>query len=271
MAEPEEIPGASLMEKIYSHHRSSSSSSSSDDDKPSKKADAVKPDDVKHKAEEHDMPSAHDSVKSNKFRIFGREKPVHKVLGGGKPADVLLWRDKKVSGSVLGGATVLWIFFELLEYHLITLVCHMLILSLGVFFLWSNVSSFINKAPPEIPKVQIPEKCVLDLASALRIELNKGFHVLREIASGRDLRTFLIVIVVLWILSVIGKWFNFLTLFYLSFVLLHTVPVIYEKHDVQIDAFAEKAWIEIKKQYAVFDANVLSKIPKGPVKEKKKD
>lgn len=56
-----------------------------------------------------------------------------------------------------------------------------------------------------------------------------------------------------------------------AFVLLHTVPVIYEKYDVQIDAFAEKALIEFKKQYAVFDAKVLSKIPKGPVKEKKKD
>ena len=55
------------------------------------------------------------------------------------------------------------------------------------------------------------------------------------------------------------------------FVLLHTLPVIYEKYDDQIDAFGEKAWIEIKKQYAVFDAKVLSKIPKGPVKEKKKD
>ncbi|MBA0773473.1 hypothetical protein Gotri_008746 [Gossypium trilobum] len=28
---------------------------------------------------------------------------------------------------------------------------------------------------------------------------------------------------------------------------------------------------EIKKQYAVFDAKVLSKIPRGPLKEKKKD
>lgn len=254
----------SLMEKIYGHHRSSSSSSS-DDDKPAKLHDAVKPKVEDNKA------SAHGSVKSNIFRIFGREKPVHKVLGGGKPADVLLWRDKKISASVLCGATVLWIFFELLEYYLITLVCHTLILFLGVFFLWSNGSSFINKAPPQIPNVQIPEKCVLDLASALRIELNKGFHVLRDIASGRDLKTFLGVIAVLWIMSVIGKWFNFLTLFYLTFVLLHTVPVIYEKYDVQIDAFAEKAWIEFKKQYAVFDAKVLSKIPKGPVKEKKKD
>ena len=47
--------------------------------------------------------------------------------------------------------------------------------------------------------------------------------------------------------------------------------MLYEQYDDQIDSFAEKAMIEIKKQYAVFDAKVLSKIPKGPLKEKKKD
>jgi len=56
-----------------------------------------------------------------------------------------------------------------------------------------------------------------------------------------------------------------------AFVLLHTVPVFYEKYEDQVDAFAEKAMIEIKKQYAVFDAKVLSKIPRGPLKDKKRD
>lgn len=54
------------------------------------------------------------------------------------------------------------------------------------------------------------------------------------------------------------------------FVLLHTVPVFYEKYEDHVDKFAEKALIEIKKQYAVFDAKVLSKIPRGPLKDKKK-
>jgi hypothetical protein len=33
----------------------------------------------------------------------------------------------------------------LLEYHLITLVCHLSIFSLAVLFLWSNASNFLNK------------------------------------------------------------------------------------------------------------------------------
>lgn len=55
------------------------------------------------------------------------------------------------------------------------------------------------------------------------------------------------------------------------FVLLLTVPVLYEKYEDKVDPFAEKAIIDIKKQYAVFDAKVLSKISRGPLKDKKKD
>ncbi|CAM8948281.1 unnamed protein product [Rhodiola kirilowii] len=184
---------------------------------------------ISEKLHGHDSSSDSDdgekaaSVKSKIFRLFGREKPVHQVFGGGKPAEIFLWRNKKVSGGVLGGVTAIYVLFELIGYHLLTLLCHSLILVLAVLFLWSNASSFINKSPPSIPKV----------------------------------------IAGLWILSILGSCCNFLSLFYISFVLLFTVPVLYEKYDDKVDAFAEKAFHEIKKQYAVFDAKVLSKIPKG--------
>ncbi|KAL7259052.1 hypothetical protein ACSBR1_005037 [Camellia fascicularis] len=220
--------GESLMEKITEklhHSDSSSSDSDSDSDSDSKKKKPSSP------------PSF---VKTKIFRLFGREKPVHKVFGGGKPADIFLWRNKKISAGVLGGATAIWVLFELLEYHLLTLVCHMLILSLAILFLWSNATTFINKTPPRIPEVHLPEE------------------------------PFLQVIAGLWVVSLLGSCCNFLTLFYIAFVLLHTVPVLYEKYEDQVDSFGEKAMIEIKKQYAVFDAKVLSKIPRGPLKDKKK-
>ncbi|KAH7550201.1 hypothetical protein ACOSP7_024588 [Xanthoceras sorbifolium] len=255
----EESPVESVMDKISErfHGQNSSSSSSESGDDDNKKSSSL-------------PPPVSSSIKSKVFRLFGREKPVHKVLGGGKPADVFLWRNKKISAGVLGGATAAWILFELLEYHLLTLVCHCLIATLAVLFLWSNATTFINKSPPRIPEIYIPEEPVLQVAAALRIEINRAFAVLREIASGRELKKFLSVIAGLWVLSIVGSWCNFLTLFYIAFVLLHTVPVIYEKYEDQVDSFSEKAWAEIKKQYAVFDAKVLSKIPRGPLKDKKK-
>ncbi|KAF4354112.1 hypothetical protein G4B88_016997 [Cannabis sativa] len=104
---------------------------------------------------------------------------------------------------------------------------------------------------------------VLQVVNALTLEFNGGLVVLHCIASGRDPKKFISVIASLWVLSMLGNCCNFLTLFCIAFVLLHTVPVLYEKYDDKVDSFAEKACFEIKKQYAVFDAKVLSKALKA--------
>ncbi|GER57412.1 reticulon-like protein [Striga asiatica] len=266
MAEQEEIsdPRESLVDKISDKFHGSSggdTSSSSDSD-----------------SEPRREPAPPSPVKAKIYRLFGREKPVHEVFGGGKPADVFLWRNKKISASVLGVATAIWVLFELLEYHLLTLVCHIVILAISLLFLWSNylpvklilsVLSMPFRKPPRLPEVRLPEEPFVEVASALRVEINRALVVSREIASGKDLQKFLLVVFVLWALSILGSFCNFLTLSFIVFVLLYTVPVLYEKYDDKIDAFAEKASIEIKKQYAVFDSKVLSKIPKGPLEKKR--
>lgn len=256
----EEKKEESLMEKIsdkINGHDSSSSSSSSDSD-----------DDKKKKEKKKDTSSFKD--KAN--RLFGREKPLHKVLGGGKAADVLLWRDKKTATAVLISATTIWVLFDVLEYHLLALICHCLIAGFIIFFIWSNATAFINKSPPPIPELTIPEEPVLRVASALRVECNKAIATLRDVAFGRDLKKFLGVIATLWVLSLIGNACDLLTLLFTITIMLFTVPIFYEKYEDKVDAFAEKAMTEVKKQYAAFDEKVLSKIPKGPLhKNTKKD
>ncbi|KAL0910509.1 hypothetical protein M5K25_021499 [Dendrobium thyrsiflorum] len=238
-----------IEEKIHEHKSSSSSSSDSDNDKSERYSS---------------------SVKSGIRRLFGREKPVHQVFGGGKPADVFLWRNKKISATGLTVATAIWILFELLDYHLLTLAAYGLILVLAILFLWSNATTFINKSPPRIPEVSIPEDLALNVALSLRYEINKTFAVLRDIVSGRDLKKFLAVIVGLWILSAIGSSCSFLTLFYIVFVLLHTVPVLYEKYEDKVDFYWDKATAELEKHCSVIHAKVMSRIPKSAQTKAKK-
>ncbi|XP_026451511.1 reticulon-like protein B1 [Papaver somniferum] len=125
------------------------------------------------------------------------------------------------------------------------------------------------RSRPKIPEVHLPEDPFLLIVAGSRIEINRALACLREIASGHDLKKFLAVISGLWVLSIVGAWCNFLTLLYIVFVLLHTVPVLYEEYEDQVDTFVEKAMHEYKKQYVVFDENVVSNIPRGPLKNKK--
>ncbi|RVW94550.1 Reticulon-like protein B3 [Vitis vinifera] len=176
-----------------------------------------------------------EAVKSKSYRLFGREKPLHKLLM------FFLWRNKKISASVLGCATAIWVLFEMLEYQLLPLLCHILMLSLASLFLWSNASIVIKKSPPNIPEVGVPEKAVMEITSALLYAINRGLTSLHNIASGRHLKQFLAVTAGLWFCQLWGDGVTsspYST--YTVFVLLHTVPVIYEKYEDEVDSSAEK-------------------------------
>jgi hypothetical protein len=217
---------------------------------------------------ERSIPSVASSQPKSR-RLFGREKPVHQVLGGGKTADVLLWRDKKSALGALASATAIWVLFELLNYRLLTLVSYCFMFTLGALFIVSKLMSWINKTLPRIPEVHISEEKARHAAFALRNDINRVLSLLRDVALGRDLKKFLMVIAGLWVLSVVGSWFDFLALSYIGFVLLHTVPALYERYEDKVDEFAERGMAEINKYYKVLDTKVLSKIPRGPSKSKK--
>ncbi|CAN1312633.1 Reticulon-like protein B1 [Linum perenne] len=207
---------------------------------------------------------------NGKNRLFGRQKPLHLVLGAGKRADIILWRNKQLTGGIFGGITFMWLCFEWRGYNLVTFMCHSLILILAMLFVSSTLAAIINVSPVELPKVDVSERALVSGLTMLKTQLNYAIATFREVASGKDLKKFIKVIVSLWLISVIGGWFSFLTLFYLGqwfsgscvvFVMVLTVPLVYEKNEDVVDNYAEKAWIEIKKQYAVLDDKYLHKLP----------
>lgn len=55
------------------------------------------------------------------------------------------------------------------------------------------MDKFGNRSPPRIPEVQLPEDQFLQIAADLRIEINRTLAMLRNVASGREIRSFLAV------------------------------------------------------------------------------
>ncbi|KAF7833431.1 reticulon-like protein B8 [Senna tora] len=184
------------------------------------------------------------SVSSQFNRLFGRQKPVHHLLGGGKSADVLLWRNKKISASVLTSSTA---------------------------FLWSNASGFSKSVPSKVPRLVLPEDFFVNIATAVGAEVNQGLRFLQDVACGGNLKQFLIVVGSLWAAAMIGSWCNFLTVIYIGFVAAHTLPVLYERHEDQVDNFVYKVLDEMQNHYRKLDTGFLSRIPKGKFKLKKLD
>lgn len=101
-------------------------------------------------------------------------------------ADVLLWRNKKISSSVLAVATLLWVFFEWLDYHLLTIVSFAVVLGMAAQFGWSMFSS-------NPPRVELPEEMFANAGRAAGAQVNRALGMLQDISCGRDLKRFLIV------------------------------------------------------------------------------
>ncbi|CAN6196844.1 unnamed protein product [Urochloa humidicola] len=175
------------------------------------------------------------SISDQAKKLFGaggqrNKKSLHHVLGGGKSADVLLWRNKKISSSVLGVATLVWVFFEWLDYHFLTIVSFAVVLGMAVQFAWSMLSS-------NPPRVELPEEM---FANASR-------------AAGEQ------VIAVFFAAAIVGSFCNFLTVIYIGFVCAHTLPVLYEKYQDQVDEFFYNMLGLVQSQYKKLDKGVLSK------------
>uniref|UniRef100_A0A0D6QRM3 Reticulon-like protein n=1 Tax=Araucaria cunninghamii TaxID=56994 RepID=A0A0D6QRM3_ARACU len=211
------------------------------------------------------------SVSESFNRLFGRQKPVHHLLGGGKSADVLLWRNKRISGSILAGATLIWLLFEWLNYHLLPIICIGLVISMLILFVWSHSTAFLNRSPPNIPQLTLPEDIFIEGATVLRNEINSFLKFIQDVATGSDLKTFVMVAAALTFIAMIAGWCNFLTLIYIGFVSAHTLPVLYEKYEDQVDSFIYNALDKGKGHYRRFDSSVRSRIPRSYSKGKRSD
>lgn len=59
--------------------------------------------------------------------------------------------------------------------------------------------------------------------------------------------------------------------FFVGFLLVGTLPALYERHEAEVDYLVSKGIKDLKRLLEQFDSNILSKIPRGQVKQKKRN
>lgn len=202
-------------------------------------------------------------------RFLTKDKNVHQILGGGRAADSFLWKDKYLSGGVLAGSTLTWFLLEKSGYTFLTLLSNILMFVVVILFVWANVAALLNRNGPPVPELSLSEEFVTRTAKTLRVELNRVLAIARDVALGRDFKLFLKVVALLWVVSTVTSWFNFLTCIWIGIVLLHVVPFVYDTYEDVIDHHAKVAVDAANDHYKKLDNAVLRKIPRAPAKEKK--
>ncbi|KAL7604143.1 reticulon-like protein B9 [Lactuca sativa] len=199
-------------------------------------------------------------------KLFGRERSVHSLLGGGQVANLLLWRNKSLSAAILLGITMIWFLFEVVEYNFVSLICHISILVMLIVFLTYTAAKFANWDLPDIHEITIQESVFRWLYRKVNWVLLRFY----EISSGENFIEFFLVIGSLWMISVLGSYFSSLNLLFFCFICLGTLPVLYEQYEQEVDRLIRKGSKDAKKVLKKFDSKVLNKIPRGRVKDKKR-
>ncbi|KAK9676227.1 hypothetical protein RND81_11G062800 [Saponaria officinalis] len=196
---------------------------------------------------------------------LGPNRPLHSIVGGGRVGDVILWRNKRLSATILGGFTMIWFLFEVVELHFITMACYLLMASMLILFAWTQASDFFRWRPPSVYEIQVSETTARHILS----RLNKFLARFYKLSCGHDLARFFMALAVLWVLSIIGSYSSALNVIYVVFLFVITIPVLYERYEREVNYIATQGKGDMKRLYKKLDANLLSKIPRGPVKERK--
>ncbi|CAN6934148.1 hypothetical protein YC2023_079688 [Brassica napus] len=197
-----------------------------------------------------------------------KRRSLYHNLGGGHFADIMFWKNKKESGTILAVFTLIWFLFEVVEYPFITFLCQILLISIFIFLIWSYIGSsqLIKRRPPSIDDLKISESTWRVLFD----KINWFIIKLYDVSSGTDFSLLVLAVVSLWILSVIGNYFSSLTLLYIVFVGLETIPMLYELYEEELNYAASKSGMNMKKLFDNFNSKVINKIPKATGKTKRR-
>ncbi|KAI4306536.1 hypothetical protein L6164_029805 [Bauhinia variegata] len=201
-------------------------------------------------------------------RLSGRQASVHQWMGGGKFADILLWKRWHISFGAIVVATVVWLLLERTGLPFLTICSDVLLILIIISFLHANYAAFRNKQPVTLPELVVSEEMVNSAAASLRVKINNVLLMAHDITLGKDFRVFFKVVVGLWLLSVIGSIFSFFTLAYIGTLILITFPALYSKCGDHIDKCYGMIHQQFSKHYRVVDESVFNRLPRNISKDK---
>lgn len=172
---------------------------------------------------------------------FDEPSNVYKLLGGGRVADILLWRDEKHTFTIMMALVVVFYCFCLSGYNFLCAAAQLLLLISAVLFVHSILpSSILGYTIKKIPSsaFEISEETVQNAFLSIRFAWNTGVATLKSLAQGKDWTLFFKATSLLCFLIFLGS-IPFPTLVATGFISMFTSFYIYEQKEEEIDELAK--------------------------------
>lgn len=201
-------------------------------------------------------------------------KPTASVFSGfnkQKAIDLLYWRNVKQSGAVF--SSVLLLLFSLTQFSVVSVGAYLALAALSAtisFRIYKSVLQAVQKTDEGHPfksylemEISLSQDQISKYADKILLYTNTCMRELRRLFLVQDLVDSLKFAVLMWLLTYVGALFNGLTLLILAVVSMFTMPVVYEKHQAQIDQYVGL----IRTQVNSVVGKIQAKIPGAKRKE----
>ncbi|XP_030627852.1 reticulon-4b isoform X3 [Chanos chanos] len=159
--------------------------------------------------------------------------------------DLLYWRDVKTTGVVFGASLLLLLSLSVCSIISVFSYVALALLSVTIIFrIYKGILQAIQKSDEGHPfklyldqDLALSEDLVHKYSDLALGRINSSIRELRRLFLVEDLVDSLKFAVFMWILTYVGALFNGLTLLILGLVSAFSLPIIYEKHQTQIDQY----------------------------------
>uniref|UniRef100_A0A8C6CT58 Reticulon n=1 Tax=Moschus moschiferus TaxID=68415 RepID=A0A8C6CT58_MOSMO len=210
------------------------------------------------KEAEKKLPSDSEKERRSPSAIFSAELSKTSVV------DLLYWRDIKKTGVVFGASLFLLLSLTVFSIVSVTAYIALALLSVTISFrIYKGVIRAIQKSDEGHPfraylesEVAISEELVQKYSNSALGHVNCTIKELRRLFLVDDLVDSLKFAVLMWVFTYVGALFNGLTLLILALISLFSVPVIYERHQAQIDHYLGLANKNVKDAMAKIQAKI---------------
>ncbi|OMO68021.1 3-beta hydroxysteroid dehydrogenase/isomerase [Corchorus capsularis] len=199
--------------------------------------------------------SLHDGIKSTiesfshlakdssftRYSNFNEQSKAEKLLGSGKVADILLWRDEKRTFTCFLTLAVVFYWFLLGERTFTSSAAKLLLLVTLALYGYSVLPSKIGDfAVPRISPscFQISESAVKDSIRTISYMWNRGFRVIRLLAKGEDWSKFFKTVVLLYLVKLIISY-SLAVVFGIALIFGFTAFFVYEQYESEMDGLGK--------------------------------
>eukprot|EP00062_Callorhinchus_milii_P008002 gi/632950224/ref/XP_007890600.1/ PREDICTED: reticulon-4 isoform X6 [Callorhinchus milii] len=194
--------------------------------------------------------------------------PVAETRGKGRESavvDLIYWRDIKKTGLVFGAS--LFLLLSMTIFSIVSVIAYLALALLSVtvsFRIYKGVLQAVQKSDDGHPfkgcletDVTVSEDLIHKYSDVGLGHVNRVLTELRRLFLVQDLVDSLKFSVLMWLLTYVGALFNGLTLLIIALVAVFSIPVVYERHQTQIDHYIGM----VSKQVKEVTAKIQAKVP----------